>query len=81
MDDLEFMAAFVVLLLAALACHITKFIWQKEDAAAQAAWDQEEAERSYRHDEPSQTGPVRSRHLGLVTLLTWVTTVAFVVVN
>jgi len=36
MDDLKFIAAVVVLSVAALAFHITSYKWRKEDAEAQA---------------------------------------------
>ena len=78
MDDLVFLGAFVVLLIAALACHFTKAKWQKEDAIAQAAWDKEEADKSYRHEERSQVGPAQSQNLGRIRLLAWGFTFALI---
>ena len=76
MDDLKFIAAFVVLFVAALACHITSYKWRKEDAEAQAEWDKEKAYLEWIHAEPSQVGPVQSKYLWLIGPLAWVFTVA-----
>lgn len=79
MSEYEFVAICMVLFLAALAGHITKAKWQKKDRDAQAVWDEEEAARACRHDEPSRHGPEQSQHLGLVQLIAWGATAALVI--
>ena len=76
MDDLKFIATVVVLFVAVLACHITRYKWRKEDAEAQAEWDNDKAYREWMHDEPSQIGAVQSKYLWLIGPLAWVFTVA-----
>lgn len=79
MSEYEFVAICVVLFLAALAGHITKAKWQKKDRDAQAVWDEEEAAKAIRHDEPSWHGPEQCQHLGLVKLIAWGATLALAI--
>jgi len=76
MSDMAFYAVVAVLLVLAIAGHRTRSGWMRDDAEEQAAWDEEEAARLYRHDEPQQTGPAQHQNLGLVGLVAWGSTIA-----
>jgi hypothetical protein len=79
MSSLQYFVSVVALVCLAMISLFTKCRWEKSDRDARIAFDQEEADRQYRHQEPSWFGPKPHMHLGAVRLVYGLSTIGYLV--